>query len=185
MRRGAWTAIAAAIGIAAGIAVVIVVHGPLGDTSIRAAFSAVAVAIAGATAVAGLALLDRRRLQPFGTLVLLASPLFVAAMLYGVWAFVGDGDNDALRWAYTGLIWSIATLLVATELLLARARELQLTLAPVVASAAQVAAAFLTVTLWSKGGSETRVKAFAAFGIVAFAGWLATPVLERALRKTV
>jgi hypothetical protein len=185
MTRAAWTAIAAVIGVAAGIAVAIVVLGPLGETSLRTAFSAVAVAVAGSTAIAGLALLERSRLEPFGVLVLVASLLFVAAMLYGVWRFEGDGDNNAIRWAYTGLLWSVTTLVVATELLLARARALQLTLAPAVASAAQVAAAFLTATLWSDGGHETWVKAFAAFGIVAFACWLATPVLERALRRSV
>jgi hypothetical protein len=183
MTRAAWTAFAAAIGVAAGVAVAVVVLGPLGEISIRTAFSAVAVAVAGATAIAGLALLDRRRLEPFGALVLVASLLFLVAMLYGVWQFEGDGDNNAVRWAYTGLLWSVATLVVATELLFARARALQLTLVPAVASATQVAAAFLTATLWSDSGHETWVKAFAAFGIVAFACWLATPVLERALRR--
>ena len=90
--------------------------GPLGETSIRTAFSAVAVAIAGACAVAGLALLDRPRLEAFGAVVLTVSPFLLAAMLYGAWAFEGDGGNDALRWAYTGVLWSVATLIVATEL---------------------------------------------------------------------
>ena len=117
--------------------------------------------------------------------MLTVSPFLLAAMLYGAWAFEGDGGNDALRWAYTGVVWSVATLVVSTELLLARARELQLTLVPLVASAVLVAAAFLTVTLWSDNGSDARIKAFAAFGIIAFAGWLATPVLERALRRPV
>ncbi len=183
MTRALWSTVAAAIGVAAVVALAIVLLGPLGETSVRTAFSAVAVAIAGATAVAGLALLERRRLELFGALVLVASPLLLAAMLYGTWEFEGDGDNNALRWAYTGLIWSVATVVFATEILLARTRALQLTLAPAVASATQVAAAFLTATLWSESGDETRVKTFAAFGIVAFAGWLATPVLERALRR--
>jgi hypothetical protein len=183
MTRAAWAAIATAIGVAAVIAVVIVVLGPLGETSVRTAFSAPAIVIAGATAVAGLVLLDRPRLVLLGTLVLIAAPLFAAAMLYGVWAFEGDGQNDAIRWAYTGLIWSLAILVVATELLLARARSLQLALAPAVVMATGIAAAFLTATLWSEGNHEGRVKAFAAFGIVAFAGWLATPALDRALRR--
>ena len=117
--------------------------------------------------------------------MLTVSPFLLAAMLYGAWAFEGDGGNDALRWAYTGVLWSVATLIVATELLLARARQLQLALVPLVGSAVSAAAFFLTVTLWSDTGSNARVKAFAAFGIIAFAGWLATPVLERALRRPV
>jgi hypothetical protein len=183
MTRAAWTATATAIGVLAAVAVVVVVLGPLGDTSLRTAFSAPAVLIAGATAVAGLTLLDRPRLATLGALVLIAAPLFATAMLYGVWAFQGDGGNDAIRWAYTGLIWSLATLIVATQLLLARARSLSLVLAPAVAIATGVPAAFLTATLWSEGNHETRVKAFAAFGIIGFGGWLATPVLERASRR--
>jgi hypothetical protein len=183
MTRAAWAAIATAIGVAAGIAAVVVVLGPLGDTSLRTAFSAPAVLIAGATAVAGLALLDRSRLAPLGALVLIAAPLFAAAMLYGVWAFQGDGGTEAIRWAYTGLTWSLATLIVATQLLLARARRLPLVLAPAVAIATGIAAAFLTATLWSEGNHDARVKAFAAFGIIGFGGWLATPVLERVSRS--
>ncbi len=128
--------------------------------------------------MAGLELLDREVFRLVGVLVLLAAPFFAAAMLYAIWKFEGDGQQDILRWGWSGLGWTVASVVVSTEVLLARTRTLQVIVLPAVVIATVASAALFTLTIWGDG----RVKALSAFAIVAFAGWLATPALERASR---
>jgi hypothetical protein len=180
-RSAGWLGIAAAIGIAATVAVVYVLDGRLNGTDGRISVSAVAVLLSGAAAVAALELFPRRPFTPLAALALLAVPFAATAMLYGLWSFEGDGDDEAkyFHWAYTGLTWTAASILATTAPLLVRNQRLARALAPAVVLATLLAAAFGTRTIWTNGRSDGVTRTFLAFAIVAIAGWLVTPALDR------
>jgi hypothetical protein len=184
-RSVAWLGIVAAIGIAANVALVYVLDGRLSGTDGRISVSAVALLLSGAAAVAALELFPRRPFAPLAAFALLAVPFAATAMLYGLWSFEGDGDDEAkyFHWAYTGLLWTAASILATTAPLLARNQRLARALAPAVMLATILAAAHGTRTIWTNGRSDGVTRAFLASAIVAFAVWLATPALDRARRE--
>jgi hypothetical protein len=174
-----WVGAAAALVAAALVAVVAIVEGDFSDTDGRILVTLAAVLYAGATAVAGLSLVDRGIARPLGWIVAGAAPVGLALMGWGIWSFVFDGENEIpSKLAWSAVLALLVGLVAATSLLLARRRALVL-LAAAAGAIAAVATALSIVGIWTEPDSDAFVKFLAVLWILAVLAYFLVPVLQR------
>ncbi len=178
--RTFWLLAALVLAGAAGTAVVWVAKGHVGDTEGRIISSLIGIFLSLAAAVAGLQLVELRRLRLLAAVAIAAVPLELAAFIAASWyGEFGDGSNNAVKWFPTGLAWVIASLVVTTLALLVRDRRLLRTLLPATLLVAVAGASVATVMLWTDVDENAWGRALACLAIVMAACWLLAPLVQQ------
>jgi hypothetical protein len=172
-----WIGAAAILIAAALVALVAVLRGDFSDTDGRILGTLAAALLAGSTAVAGLALVERGG-RVLGWTAIALSPIGFALLVYAIWDFVFDGDGDAWRWGWSGALALLAALVAATAQLLARSERVVL-LAWLAASLATAAAIASIAAVWSESPGDTIGKLIAALWILTALAYFLVPVLQR------
>jgi peptidoglycan/LPS O-acetylase OafA/YrhL len=176
-RRLFWIGAAALLGVAALIAIVALVRGELTETDGKILLTLGLTLGAGSTALAGLALVDRREWEPLGWLAVATGVGGWAVVAYSIWREPADEESTL-----TALLLLAVVLLAAVgRLLLRRASLLPLLAAHLVLSAFATAA---TVWIIWDGGSppDWWAKLLGAAWILAGLAWALVPVLGRTAR---
>lgn len=134
--------------------------------------------VAGATAISGLALIERGVARPLGGAALAAAAVCFGVITASIW---DEFSSDTLgRWAASAVPILISFLLLTTQRLLLRVARL----APVfygTAAAATLAAVLTTSLIWADqdGGEDGVAQAIAVLWILTALGYLLLPVLQR------
>jgi hypothetical protein len=177
-RRLFWIGAAALLGVAALIAIVALVRGELTETDGKILLTLGLTLGAGATALAGLALLDRRDWAPLGSLAVATGVGGYAVIAFSIWKEPAHEESTL-----TALLLLAVVLLAAVgRLLLRRAALLPLLLAHLVLSA--FATAGTVWLIWDDGPSPAGwwEKLLSAVWILAGLAWALVPVLGRTAR---
>jgi hypothetical protein len=163
------------VSVGALVAIAAIVNGNFGETEGKIFATLATAFVAGATAIAGIACLERSVARPFGLLgVILASGGFL------LWADqIWQGHDSTRYWKVLGviLIWTLVVLVVTTTRLMTRAPQLLRSLYPATAVAA--VAAGLTITAMVLRGNGDGWQLFAVLLILALLGEALTPILQR------
>ncbi len=174
LARAFWIGAAGILILAALVAVAAIVRGDFGDTDARILGTLFALLLAGATAVSGLALVERATLVPLGwaTVALAAVGFLVIAL--SIWS---DGDVVGWEWAARSIVVLVALLLVSTQRLLLRIESLL----PLAAGTAVVAALATLLTCIGIGADDADGlwQLTAVLWILTALGYLLLPVLQR------
>ncbi len=153
--RTFWISAAATLVVAALIALAAVVRGDFSETDGRILITLAALLYAGGTSLAGLALVDRGTARILGCIVAAVGPVGLAVMLWAIWSFVFEGENEpASKLGWSAVLVLLAALVSSTALLLAR-RDALVRLAWGAAALAGLAA---TVSLAGLGLSPTPTR---------------------------
>lgn len=177
LARTFWLGAAALLVAAALVAIVALLRGELTDTDARILLTLGALFVTGASALAGLALVDAGRYAPVGWLAAGAALVELAVLGYWIWSGSG-GDDTISRLGTTALLLLAGQVAVVTQLLLFSNRRL---LGLVVATMALVvlAVAGAVAALWTEPDDTLWAKLLAAAWILAALGWFLLPVLQR------
>jgi hypothetical protein len=174
-----WIGAAAILVAAALIAVVAILRGEFGNTEAKILGTLFALLVSGATAISGLALIERGAGRTLAVAAIAVAAVGFTLVAAAIWNEFG---NETLsRWATSAMAFVIAFLLVTTQRILLRVERL----APVfygTAAAAAVAVGLTLAVVWGgddDGGSETLGQALAVFCILTALGYLLLPVLQR------
>jgi hypothetical protein len=161
--------------VAALVAIAAIATGDFGDTEGKIFATLATAFVAGSTAIAGIACLERSSARVFGTLGIALSALGFVLWAEEIWA----GHDSAAYWKLLGflLIWSLVTLLVTTTRLMTRSRQLLSTLFPATAVAAVLAGIVVTLMVLSENGDGWQF--FAVLLVLALLGETLTPILQR------
>lgn len=171
-----WIGAAAILVVAALISVIAVLSGGFSSTDGRILATLGSILLAGATAVAGLSLVERRQLVPLGWVAVGGAAVGFALLEASIWhGFEGKTIN---RLAGTALLVLIELLLATTGRILLRGKRL-LPLYGAMLVLLSVAVLLTVVTIWSGADSSRMAKAITTFWILAVLGWLLVPVLQR------
>jgi hypothetical protein len=172
-----WIGAAVLLGAAALISIVAVLRGEFTDTDGKILGTLGALLLAGGTAVAGLALVEKRRLPLLGWASVVTATLAFAVLAAAIW---DEFDSETLaRWSGTAAIALVAMLLASTGAILLRPRALAAYLALLVLL---LLATVVTVGIvWSDDPGEGAAKAAVTFWILAALAWFLVPVLGRML----
>jgi hypothetical protein len=169
---------AAAILVAAAlVALVAVLRGDFSETDGRILGTLAAALLAGSTLVAGLALVERDGRILGWSAVAVSVPAF-AALVYAIWDFVFEGDDDSWRWGWLGALALVAALIAVTARLLAGASQ-STRLARVAGMLAAIAATVSVVAIWSDDPGDTIGRVIAVTWILTGLSFLLVPVLQR------
>ena len=171
---------AAAILVAAAlVALGAIVGGNFSDTDARILISLVALRYTGGAGLAGLALADRGTARRLGLLVAGVSPVCLAIVLWAIWAFVDEGDNEP-QWklAWSAVLVLLSGLIATTGILLAR-RDALVVLAGVAGLLESTAAGISIAGIWSGSSSDALLKLLAVLWILAALTYFLVPVLGR------
>jgi MFS family permease len=170
-----WIGAAATLVVAALIGVAGLLRSDFTETDGKILLTLLTLLVAGGAAVAGLALVERASFAVvgwFATVVAVASFVLITA---ATWS---DFDNDGLtKIAGIAAITLVATLLVATQLLLHRGRFLAVVAATGVTLSLAVAGT--AIGILGESESDELWKAVGTFWILGLLGWLLVPVLQR------
>ena len=174
MRRLFWTGAATLLGVAALVSIVALVRGEFTDTDGRILASLGITLGAGATALAGLALIERKDFPALGTAAIAVGVGGYVTVLWDIWTEPWDDEATA-----TALLLMGVFLLAATSRLLLRRESHE----PLV-GAHLVLSAFATVgtvwLIWDEGPTgDTWAKVLGAAWILAALAWFLVPVLGR------
>ena len=174
-----WIGAAGIVVLAALVALVGIVRGSFSGTDARILVTLAALLYAGGAGIAGLALSERATAPLVGRLVALAAPIGLALMLWAIWAFVDEGDNEPqVKLAWSAVLALLAGLLTATALLLARAPAL-VRLAASSGALAAVAAGLSIAGIWAGSSDSSFLKVLAALWILAAVAYFLVPILGR------
>ena len=171
-----WIGAAAILVAAALVALVAVLRGDFSDTDGRILGTLAASLLAGSTLVAGLALVEKGARVLGWVAVAVAVPAF-AAITYSIW-FVLDGESDAWRWGWAGILALIAALIAVTARLLALSPSL-VRLAWVAGFLAALAATTSYVAIWRDDSGDALGRTIAVLWILSGLAYLLVPVLQR------
>lgn len=172
-----WIGAAAILVAAALVALVAVLRGDFSDTDGRILGTLAATLLAGSAALAGLALVERGGRLLGWTAIAVAVPAY-AALAYAIWSFLFDGEDDAWRWGWLGILALVAALLAVTARFLARnARVVRL--AWLAGALAGIAAAVSAAAIWSEDPGDAFGRVVAVLWILAALAYLLVPVLQR------
>ena len=177
--RTFWISAAATLVVAALIALAAVVRGDFSDTDGRILITLAALLYAGGTSLAGLALVDRGTARILGCIVAAVGPVGLAVMLWAIWSFVFEDENELaskLGWS-AGLVL-LAALVSSTALLLAR-RDALVRLAWGAAALAGLAATVSLAGLWAEPDADAFIKVVAILWILAALAYFLVPILQR------
>jgi hypothetical protein len=177
VRRVFWTGAAALLGVAALVALVALLRGEFTDTDGNILASLGITLGAGATALAGLAVVERRDFPLLGWGAIAVAVGGYATVLWDIWTEPWDDEATA-----TALLLMGVFLLAATSRLLLRRDSLE-----PLAAAHLVLSAFATAgtvwLIWDEGPTaDTWAKVLGAAWILAALAWALVPVLGRTSR---
>jgi hypothetical protein len=169
-----WIGAAGILVLAALVAIAAIARGDFGDTDAQILGTLFASLLAGATAISGLALVERRTFVAFAwTCIGVAAVAFVVIGL-AIWS---DGDAVDWKWAARAIVVLIGLLIVATHRLLLQVDAFR----PLVVGTA-AAAALATLLTCAGIGADNRDSLWqftAICWIAAGLGFLLLPVLQR------
>jgi hypothetical protein len=178
-----WIGAAAILIVAALVAVGSILRGDFGETEAQVLGTLLSLLVAGATAIAGLALIERGVAKEFAVAAIVGAALCFAVQAAGIW----DGyANDALAqlwWSSIALL--VTLLLLTTQRLLLREQRLALLFygTATVASLATLLTSAAIIADEDGGGSGDRpLQAIAILWILTVLGYLLLPVLQRFTR---
>jgi hypothetical protein len=163
------------VSAAALVAIAAIVNGDFGDTEGKIFATLATAFVAGSTAIAGIACLERSVSRPFGWL-----GIVLAACGFLLWTDQIWQEHDSDRyWKLLGLIliWTLVVLVVTTTRLMTRAPQLLRSFYP--ATAAASVAAGLTVSAMVVRENGDGWQLFALLLILALLGETLTPILQR------
>ena len=161
--------------VAALVAIAAIVNGDFGDTEGKIFATLATAFVAGSTAIAGIACLERSVSRPFGWLGIV---LAVGGFL--LWTDQIWQEHDSERyWKLLGLIliWTLVVLVVTTTRLMTRAPQLLRSLYPATAVASVAAGLTVTAMVVRENGDGWQL--FAVLLILALLGETLTPILQR------
>jgi hypothetical protein len=174
-----WIGAAGIVILAALVALAAIIGGNFSDTDARILVTLAALLYAGGAGLAGLALADRGPARNLGWIVAAATPVGLVLMLWAIWDFLDEGDNDPqLKLAWSAVLALLAGLLGTTALLLARRPALVL-LAKSTGLLAGFGALVSVVGLWSGDSSDQFLKSLAVLWILAAVTYFLVPILGR------
>jgi hypothetical protein len=172
-----WIGAAAILIVAALIAVVAILRGDISETEWKILGTLGTLLVTGATAIAGLALVERRSATLLGWAAIAAGAVGFAIVTASIWDEFGDETLSKAAGSVIALV--IALLLLVTQRIPLRVPRL----APVfyaTAAAAAVAVGLALVAIWSEANdTETLAQALLVFSILTALGYLLLPVLQR------
>jgi hypothetical protein len=163
------------VSVAALVAISAIVNGDFGDTEGKI-FSTLATAfVAGSTAIAGIACIERSASRPFGVLGIGLALFGFVLWTDQIWQ---EHHSDGY-WKLLGLLltWALVTLVVTTTRLMTRSPRLLRTLYPGTAAAAAGAGVTVSVMITNENGDGWQL--FAVLLILALLGETLTPILQR------
>jgi hypothetical protein len=163
------------VSVAALVAIAAIFNGNFGQTEGKIFATLATAFVAGSTAVAGIACLERSASRLFGTLGIVLSSLGFVLWTEEIWA---QHDSTAY-WKLLGflLIWSLVVLIVTTTRLMTRSPQLLSTLYPATAVAAVLAGIVMTIMVLTENGDGWQF--FAVLLVLAVLGVTLTPILQR------
>jgi hypothetical protein len=177
--RTFWISAAAVLVVAALIALAAVVRGDFSDTDGRILVTLAAFLYAGGTSLSGLALVDRGSARVLGWIVAGVGPVGLAVVLWAIWSFVFDGENEpASKLGWSSVLVLLAALVSSTALLLAR-REALVRLAWGAGALAGLAATISIVGIWSEPDADAFIKLVAVLWILTGLAYFLVPILQR------
>lgn len=163
------------VSVAALVAIAAIVNGDFGDTEGKIFATLATAFVAGSTAIAGIACLERSISRPFGWL-----GIVLAAGGFLLWTDQIWQEHDSDRyWKLLGLIliWTLVVLVVTTARLMTRAPQLLRTLYPATAVAAVAAGLTVSAMVVRENGDGWQL--FAVLLILALLGETLTPIMQR------
>jgi hypothetical protein len=163
------------VSVAALVAIAAIFNGNFGDTEGKIFATLATAFVAGSTAVAGIACLERSASRVFGTLGIVLSSLGFVLWTEEIWA---QHDSTGY-WKLLGLllIWSLVVLIVTTTRLMTRSPQLLRTLYPATAVAAVLAGVVVTIMVLAENGDGWQF--FAVLLVLSVLGVTLTPILQR------
>lgn len=163
------------VSFAALVAIAAILNGDFGDTEGKIFATLATAFVAGSTAIAGVACLERGASRPFGL-----AGVILATLGFILWADqIWDQHDSDGYWKLLGVvaIWTVAILIVTTTRLMTRSPELLRTLFPATVVAAVGAGLVVTRMVLSETGDGWQL--FAVLLVLAALGEILTPILQR------
>jgi hypothetical protein len=163
------------VSVAALVAISAILSGAFGETEGKIFATLATAFVAGSTAIAGIACLERGVSRPFGVAgVILAAGGFIL-WAEQIWA---EHDSEGY-WQFLGVVlaWTLATLIVTTTRLMTRSPQLVRTLFAGTAIAAVGAALVVSAMILGESGDGWQL--FAVLLVLAVLGEILTPILQR------
>jgi hypothetical protein len=170
-----WIGAAAILIVAALVGIVGILRGDLGETDAKILGTLGTLLLAGATAIAGYALVERGLLVPFGWAAATVAGGCFLLVTTAIWK---EFDNDLGAWAVRSIVLLVALLLVTTQTLLLRVDSLK-GLVGATAVATGLATLFTAVAIGVDEGGDGLWQGAAIFWIFGILGYLLLPVLQR------
>ena len=163
------------VSVAALVAIAAILNGDFGDTEGKVFATLATAFVAGSTAIAGIACLERGVARPLGWLGIVLSTFGFVLWTEEEWA----QHHSGRYWKLLGfvLIWTLFLLVVTTARLMTRSPRLERTLFRPTAAAAGGAA--LVVTTMVLRGHGDGWQLFAVLLILALLGETLIPILQR------
>jgi hypothetical protein len=179
VRRLFWTGAAALLGVAALVALVALLRGDFTETDWNILASLGIAFGAGGTALAGLALVERKSAAALGWAAVVVAAGGFATVLWDIWTEPWDDEATA-----TALLLMGVLLLATTSRLLLRRSSLEpLVVAHLALSTFATAATVWLI--WDEGPTDdTWAKTIAAAWILTGLAWALVPVLGRTSRSS-
>jgi hypothetical protein len=174
-----WIGAAAILIVAALIAVVAILRGDISETEWKILGTLGTLLVTGATAIAGLSLVERRSATLLGWAAIAAGVVGFTIVTASIWDEFGNETLSKAAGSAIALV--IAFLLLVTQRILLRVPRL----APVfygTAAAAAVAVGLALVAIWSEPddtSGELLAQALLVLSILTALGYLLLPVLQR------
>jgi hypothetical protein len=175
LRLTFWLGAATLVCVAALVAIAAIVNGDFGDTEGKIFATLATAFVAGSTAIAGIACLERSVSRPFGWLGIV---LAVGGFLLWTDQIWQEHDSDRY-WKLLGLIliWTLVLLVVTTTRLMTRAPQILRSLYPATAVASVAAGLTVSAMVVRENGDGWQL--FAVLLILALLGETLTPILQR------
>jgi hypothetical protein len=174
LARALWIGAAGILVLAALVAILAIVRGDFSDTDGRILGTLFLALLAGATAVAGLTLVERVTLVALGWLATAVAAAAFVVVAISIWS---DGDLVGWEWSVRSIVGLVTLLLVTTQRILLRAPSL---LWLFIGTAAAAALAMLLT--WVGIGADDVAGLWqltAVLWILTGLGYLLLPVLQR------
>jgi hypothetical protein len=163
------------VSTAALVAIGAILNGDFGDTEGKIFATLATAFVAGSTALAGIACLERGVSRPFGVVGIVLATLGFLLWADQIW----DEHDSTGYWKLLGLLaaWTVATLIVTTTRIMTRSPQLARTLFVGTALAAVGAALTVSAMILSENGGGWQL--FAVLLVLALLGEALTPILQR------